>query len=116
MKKIFSVMTLLLFFGSAHYVSAAGSTSSVLTPCTGYSTTHFIPLDWGAAAGNVSVYTKDYGGFTNNEAVVVYFTTPSIPQTSTTIGGHIDGLQYIDLAVSARTSKLSAQPCDWSGA
>jgi hypothetical protein len=86
-------------------------------PSSTFAAVHVVDLPWGAiGTGNVRVYTKDHGGFGHNEAVVIRFTTPNKAQSSATSLGNIAGLQYINPALSGRTSKLSDKPLDFAGA
>jgi hypothetical protein len=70
-----------------------------------------IPISWGALqSGSVSVFTKNFGGFSGNDIVVASFTTPGA--TSSGQVGAIQAAEYASTAIS-RTAALSTSPCSF---
>lgn len=96
--------------------TGTGGTGGTTGPisCTGFTNTRVIPITWGALqTGSVSVYTKNFGGFSNNDIVVASFTTPMMTSAGQT--GAIQAAEFGTTAVS-RTASLSTTPCSFDTA
>jgi hypothetical protein len=93
-----------------------GGTGGTTGPisCTGFTNTRVIPIAWGALqSGSVSVYTKNFGGFSNGDIVVASFTTPMMTSAGQT--GAIQAAENATTAIS-RTASLSTTPCSFDTA
>lgn len=89
--------------------SGSGSGSGAWNgTCPGFPRTVALTLDWQDAT---RLYTKDYGGFGSNDALVVSFTTGSVSS-----GGSLPRIASAEYnsPPSGRIAYLSSKPCDFT--
>lgn len=91
--------------------TSGGGTAGWSGKCDGFANTRVIPISWGALkSGSVSVYTKNFGGFSNGDVIVASFTTPGVSSAGQL--GAIQAAEYASTAIS-RTASLSTSPCSF---
>jgi hypothetical protein len=65
--------------------------------------------------GSVHQYlTKDYGSFTPDGGLILWWTTSSAPNSTPGLTGVVKGVEY-QSAPAGRDTALSSQPCDFTG-